>query len=237
MKFAQRSAGKAYTSRCPNLGTVHPSMTPHTRLPRIFALLATLVAAAAFLPASALAGSPLLSGYAAPGSGEQAVLGGGVVGGGSGGSGSNDDNNSGASGSLAVSATTNHASGSAPTTDSTGASGRSSSGSGSTLRSSPHRKNSAGSSSSHTKATTGSTSSSSSQASSATTPTTARPGAPAVVPYRNTSGAVSSSPVTFGGVLIALFGLLAVVLAALGTRMVLRDGNDDGPPISQVAVR
>ena len=55
--------------------------------------------------------------------------------------------------------------------------------------------------------------------------------------YRDTAGSVSSFPLTAGDVLIALLGLLAVVLAALGLRMVMRDGGDDGRPISQVAVR
>jgi hypothetical protein len=230
MKFAQRSAGNAYTSSPSRIGATLRLMALPNRLPRpLVALAAALLAAALPAPALATGSSPVLSGYAGPGSGEQAVLGGGVVGG------SDNDNNSGGSGSLAVTTST---SGSAPSSGSTASAGRSSSGS-STLASRPHRKSSSSSSSSSTSSTTstGSSTSTSSQASSTTAPVTARPGAPAVVAYRNTSGEVGSFPLTAGGVLIAVFGLLAVVLAALGLRMVMRDRSDNGPPISQVAVR
>jgi hypothetical protein len=210
-------------------------MPPLHRLLRRSAPLATVLAVGALLPASALAGnSPLLSGYASPGSGEQTILGGGVVGGG------NDDNNSGAGGtsqSLAVTTTT---SGSASSADAGTSSGRSSSGSGDALKSTPDRKKSSSPTSSSTgsSSSTGtSTSTSTSQTSSTTTPTPARPGAPAVVAYRNSSGRVGSFPLTAGDVLIALFGLLAIVLAALGLRMVMGGDGGDGPPISQVAVR
>lgn len=239
MKFAQRSAGNAYMSREPRIGAALRAMVDPLRTAS--ALILTVVAfAATALPAPALAAgggsSPVLSGYAGPGSGEQAVLGGGVVGGGSGGGGgSNNDNNSGASGSLAV----RNTSGSAPASGSTASTGRSSSGSGAALASTPHHKKSSSSSSTSSKHTnsSGTSSSTTSQASSATAPVAARPGAPAVVAYRNTSGEVSGFPLTAGGVLIVLFGLLAVVLAVLGLRMLMGDRSDNGPPISQVAVR
>ena len=122
-------------------------MTPHASLTRLLTLLATAVAVAALLPAAALAGNPLLSGYAGArierADGPRRGRRGRRLGGGS-----DNDNNSGASGSLAVTATTNTASGGA---NATGSSSRSSSGSGSTLKSTPHRKNSASHTSSHTK--------------------------------------------------------------------------------------
>lgn len=71
-------------------------MRTHTT---IITALAALVALC--LPASALAGSPLLSGYGGPGSGEQQLVGAGLVGGGSGGGGSAGSGTGGGSGASA----------------------------------------------------------------------------------------------------------------------------------------
>jgi hypothetical protein len=226
MKFQERSAGKAQESRPRRRGTAGLSMA---RLARISTSLATALAVCVLLPGAALAGSPLLSGYAGPGSGEQAVLGGGVVGGSSGGGGGNSGG--GASGATANQSLAATPSANAPSADTGSASGGSSSRSGSALSSRPHRKKSSSHTSSSKKPSTGSTSSSTS------TTTTTRTGAPAVTAYRNSSGQVGSFPLSAGGVVIALLALIAIVLAALGLRMVGRDGDDDGPPISQVAVR
>jgi hypothetical protein len=232
MKFAQRSAGNAHRS-CPSRTGVTPrSMTFSARSPRALLLLVAVLVAAIFPTAAFAGGSPILSGYAGPGSGEQAVLGGVVVGGG--GSGSGGSGSGGGDKSLAVTNT----SAAAPSSGSTGAAGRSSSGSGDTLAPAPHRKKSSSTSSSSTSTkSTGSSTSTSSQASSASASVTARPGAPAVVAYRDTSGEVGSFPLTAGGVLLAAFGLIAIVLAVLGLRMLMGPHREDPPPISQVAVR
>ena len=110
-------------------------LTPMKRNPRlgmtckiwISSALALTAAMLVWAPTTALAGSPLLSGYGGPGTGEQAILGSTLIGGASGGGAGGSSGSGGSGGSNFSSSTgssTNSAGGTSPTgSGSTGVSG------------------------------------------------------------------------------------------------------------------
>ena len=186
---------------------------------RLCSAIAVLLAVLA-LPAAALAssGSPLLSGYGGPGSGDQAVLGGGLVSGGSGGSGGSGS--SGASTSLRAAApstsssTTTSGSGSTSTGSSTTKGTTSGGASGSTTHHAHAHGTSTTTSTTPSHAAAGGTTSTSTQS----TPAAGLPHL-ATTPVKASSGAF---PLSGRDLLLALVVALAIAALAVATHRLSR---------------
>lgn len=216
MKFVQLSAGNAQGTMAPRLGTAVPSISPS--MTRRLATILALTSALALCAAPAHAADPLLSGYAGPGGGEQAVLGGGVV--------KTKTTNKSSSG---PGSSTQQAADAPLNADASGTSGAASTSSGesegasSTLTRKPQRKKSS-SSTSKDAGDDGKTTTTGSAGATSTT-ATSLPGAPEVVAYPTRAGEVSGLPLSAAGILLVVLGVAAATLLGLGLRRF--SGSDD----------
>jgi hypothetical protein len=176
----------------------------------------------ALVAAPARASDPLLSGYGGPGSGEQALLGGGVVGGGSPGGGGSGARGGAAATSLRATAPAAAAPAPAPqgTSSDTSASGS---------RKPSRRRSSSSSREKMSGSTTSNRAASATPGSgSAATPL----GAPRPVAYPTRAGEVGDLPLSLGGAMLLVLAAGALVLAALGLRR-LTDRPHDADSTTQ----
>jgi hypothetical protein len=183
----------------------------------------TAVCALALLAAPAHGADPLLSGYGGPGSGEQALLGGGTVGGGGGPSGS----------AASPSAAGQSLRAATPATAATGTSNASSD-TAATVTRKPSRKKSPSSSSEQ--AMKGSTTSTGSTSTAPSSSSATSPGAPRVVAYPTRAGDAGALPLSFAQALLVVLGAGVLALAILGLRR-LAGGAEDPPSSPQASVR
>jgi hypothetical protein len=191
-----------------------------SRMKRVSALSAVLLAVLALPTAAMAAGDdPLLSGYGGPGSGDQAVLGGGLVGGGGGASGSY-----GAGGSGSLRAVTPNA----PASTATQSSGAGDSGTTASPSATPGRHTSSGSGRHHgTKHQDATAPTAPAPSSTASTPTaaTATTDLPrlSTVPASAERSSAGGLPLSTSDLLLALVVALAIAALAVATRRLSRD--------------